>query len=29
MRDQFNIPIPDDKLDELPFYIPPGRRARR
>src|SRR6187455_3427587 len=23
MRDQFNIPIPDDKLDELPFYIPP------
>jgi pyruvate dehydrogenase E1 component len=24
MRDQFNIPIPDDKLDELPFYIPPA-----
>src|SRR3990170_2898693 len=23
MRDQFAIPIPDDKLDELPFYIPP------
>ncbi|HEY6821422.1 MAG TPA: pyruvate dehydrogenase (acetyl-transferring), homodimeric type [Burkholderiales bacterium] len=23
MRDQFNIPIPDDKLEELPFYIPP------
>src|ERR1044071_6780327 len=23
MREQFNIPIPDDKLDELPFYIPP------
>src|SRR5258707_4331712 len=24
MRDQFAIPIPDDKLDELPFYIPPA-----
>ena len=24
MRDQFNIPIPDDKLEELPFYIPPA-----
>jgi len=23
MRDQFNIPVPDEKLDELPFYIPP------
>ena len=23
MRDQFAIPIPDDKLEELPFYIPP------
>src|SRR5258707_1008415 len=23
MRDQFAIPIPDDKLDDLPFYIPP------
>src|SRR6187402_3839 len=23
MRDQFAIPIADDKLDELPFYIPP------
>jgi pyruvate dehydrogenase E1 component len=23
MRDQFAIPIPDEKLDELPFYIPP------
>src|SRR5919198_4207623 len=24
MRDQFNIPIPDDKLEEeLPFYVPP------
>src|SRR5919198_847680 len=23
MREQFNIPIPDDKLEELPFYIPP------
>jgi pyruvate dehydrogenase E1 component len=22
MRDQFAIPIPDEKLDELPFYIP-------
>ena len=21
-RDRFNIPIPDDKLDELPFYLP-------
>src|SRR3954467_13337517 len=24
MRDQFAIPIPDDKLEELPFYIPPA-----
>ena len=24
MRDQFAIPIPDEKLDELPFYIPPA-----
>src|SRR5687767_7676432 len=24
MRDQFAIPIPDDKLDELPFYVPPA-----
>src|SRR3989454_506683 len=24
MRDQFNIPIPDEKLEELPFYIPPA-----
>src|SRR5205085_2304774 len=23
MRDQFNIPIPDEKLEELPFFIPP------
>jgi pyruvate dehydrogenase E1 component len=23
MRDSFNVPIPDDKLDELPFYVPP------
>src|SRR5256884_9771513 len=23
MRDQFNIPIPDDKLEDLPFFIPP------
>ena len=22
-RDRFSIPIPDDKLEELPFYIPP------
>jgi len=22
MRDRFNIPVPDDKLEELPFYIP-------
>jgi pyruvate dehydrogenase E1 component len=22
-RDRFNIPIPDDKLEELPFYVPP------
>jgi pyruvate dehydrogenase E1 component len=22
MRDRFRIPIPDDKLEELPFYIP-------
>jgi len=22
MRDRFNIPIPDDKLEALPFYIP-------
>ena len=21
-RDRFNIPIPDDKLEELPFYVP-------
>jgi pyruvate dehydrogenase E1 component len=24
MRDQFAIPIPDDKLEELPFYVPPA-----
>jgi len=23
-RDRFNIPIPDDKLEELPFYVPPA-----
>jgi pyruvate dehydrogenase E1 component len=23
MRDRFNVPIPDDKLAELPFYVPP------
>jgi pyruvate dehydrogenase E1 component len=22
-RDRFNVPIPDDKIEELPFYIPP------
>jgi pyruvate dehydrogenase E1 component len=22
-RDRFSIPIPDDKLDEVPFYVPP------
>jgi pyruvate dehydrogenase E1 component len=27
MRDRFNIPIPDDKLEELPFYIPPADSA--
>jgi pyruvate dehydrogenase E1 component len=24
MRDRFNIPIPDDKLEEMPFYVPPA-----
>ncbi len=24
MRDRFNIPIPDARLDELPFYVPPA-----
>ena len=24
MRDRFNIPIPDDQLDALPFYVPPA-----
>ena len=24
MRDRFNIPIPDDQLEKLPFYIPPA-----
>jgi len=23
MRDRFNVPIPDDKLEDLPFYVPP------
>jgi pyruvate dehydrogenase E1 component len=23
MRDRFRIPIPDEKLEELPFYVPP------
>jgi pyruvate dehydrogenase E1 component len=27
MRDRFNIPIPDDKLEELPFYIPAADSA--
>ncbi|MFH1045139.1 MAG: pyruvate dehydrogenase (acetyl-transferring), homodimeric type [Pseudomonadota bacterium] len=26
-RDRFNIPIPDDKLEELPFYVPPADSA--
>ena len=21
-RDRFNIPVPDDKLESLPFYVP-------
>ncbi|HYX67186.1 MAG TPA: pyruvate dehydrogenase (acetyl-transferring), homodimeric type [Burkholderiales bacterium] len=24
MRDRLRIPIPDEKLDELPFYVPPA-----
>jgi pyruvate dehydrogenase E1 component len=24
MRDRFNIPIPDDQLEKLPFYVPPA-----
>src|SRR5258708_13458283 len=24
MRDRFNIPIADDQLEKLPFYIPPA-----
>ncbi len=24
VRDRFNIPIPDDKLEALPFYVPPA-----
>ena len=24
MRDRFNIPIPDEQLEKLPFYIPPA-----
>ncbi|OGA00949.1 MAG: pyruvate dehydrogenase (acetyl-transferring), homodimeric type [Betaproteobacteria bacterium RIFCSPLOWO2_02_67_12] len=23
VRDRFNIPIPDERLEELPFYVPP------
>jgi len=23
VRDRFNVPIPDDQLEDLPFYIPP------
>jgi pyruvate dehydrogenase E1 component len=23
-RDRFNIPVPDDKLEDLPFYVPPA-----
>ena len=22
-RDRFNVPVPDDKIEDLPFYIPP------
>src|SRR5512147_1198178 len=24
VRDRFNVPIPDDQLEKLPFYIPPA-----
>jgi pyruvate dehydrogenase E1 component len=24
MRDRFNIPVPDDQLEKLPFYVPPA-----
>ena len=24
MRDRFNVPIPDEQLEKLPFYIPPA-----
>ena len=24
MRDQFNVPIPDEQLEKLPFYVPPA-----
>src|SRR6185295_4656173 len=24
IRDRLRIPIPDDKLDEVPFYVPPA-----
>ncbi|HUK05875.1 MAG TPA: pyruvate dehydrogenase (acetyl-transferring), homodimeric type [Burkholderiales bacterium] len=24
MRDRFNIPIPDEQLEKLPFYVPPA-----
>src|SRR5512138_1705314 len=27
MRDRLRIPIPDEKLDELPFYVPPADSA--
>jgi pyruvate dehydrogenase E1 component len=27
MRDRFNIPVPDDQLEKLPFYIPPADSA--
>src|SRR5438045_2774090 len=26
-RDRFNVPIPDEKLEELPFYVPPPDSA--
>jgi len=27
MRDRFNIPVPDDQLESLPFYVPPPDSA--
>ena len=28
-RDRFAIPVPDDKLEEVPFFKFDGRSARR